>query len=164
MSGYTKYFDDGGKNMSFVTDDKEFYKKYNEIWEVIRKRLKLKFAVSPIRDDKYIIAKLKIFKNANITTFTNNVMPEENTHYTCISAIDIDSVLKIDKKSFPQAYLEQYKYKLKKRKRSIYIDHLEISNYDSENDIDSDSIGYVEVKSDNEIKSKEEIENLSLFR
>ena len=33
MSGYIKYFDDGGKNMSFVTDDKEVYKKYNEIWE-----------------------------------------------------------------------------------------------------------------------------------
>ena len=85
------------KNMSFVTDDKEVYKKYNKIWEVIRKLLK--FTVSPIRNDKYIIAKLKIFKNVNITTFTNNVIPEKNTHYTCISAIDIDSVLKIDKKS-----------------------------------------------------------------
>ena len=31
MSGYIKYFDDGGKNMSFVTDDEEVYKKYNEI-------------------------------------------------------------------------------------------------------------------------------------
>ena len=99
MSGYIKYFDDGGKNMSFVTDDKEAHKKYNEIWGVVRKLLKLKFFVSPVRDDKYIIVKLKIFKNVNITTFTNNVIPEENTHYTCISAIDIDSVLKIDKKS-----------------------------------------------------------------
>ena len=116
MSGYIKYFDDGGKNMSFVTDDKEVYKKYNEIWEVVRKLLKLEFFVSPVRDDKYIIAKLKMFKNINMTTFTNNTIPEENTHYTCISAIDIDSVLKIDKKSFPQAYLEQCKYKLKKRK------------------------------------------------
>ena len=115
MSGYIKYFDDGGKNMSFVTDDNEIYEKYNEIWEVIRKLLKLKFNVSPIRDDKCIIAKLKIFKNLNITTFTNNVIPEEKTHCTCISAVDIDSVLKIDKKSFPQAYLEQCKHKLKKR-------------------------------------------------
>ena len=158
MSGYIKYFDDGGKNMSFVTDDKDIYEKYNEIWEVIRKLLKLKFTVSPIRDDEYIIAKLKIFKNLNITTLTNNVILEENTCYTCISAIDIDSVLKIDKKSFPQAYLEQCKYKLKKRKRSRYIDHLEIIDYDSENDSGSDSIGYVE------IKSKEEIENIELFR
>ena len=48
MRGYIKYFDDGGKNMSFLTDDKEVYKKYNEIWEVIRKLLKLKFFVSPV--------------------------------------------------------------------------------------------------------------------
>ena len=31
MSEYIKYFDDGGKNVSFVTDDKEIYEKYNEI-------------------------------------------------------------------------------------------------------------------------------------
>ena len=151
--------------MSFVTDDEKVYKKYNEIWEVVRKLLKLKFTASPVQDDKYIIAKLKIFKNVNIATFTNNVIPEENTHYTCISAIDIDSILKIDKKAFPQAYLEQCKYKLKKRKRSRFIDHLEIIDYDSENDSDSDSIGYVEIKNNDEIKSKEEgIENLKLFR
>ena len=35
MNGYIKYFDDGGKNMSFVTDDEKVYEKYNEIWEVI---------------------------------------------------------------------------------------------------------------------------------
>ena len=147
MSGYIKYFDDGGKNMSFVTDDKEVYEKYNEIWNVVKKLFKLKFTVGPIRDDKYIIAKLKIFNGINRTTFTNNI-PIEKNHYTCIYAIDIDSVLKIDnKRAYPQAYLEQCKYKLKKRKRSIYIDHLEIIDYDSENDSDSDSICYVEIKS-----------------
>ena len=57
MNGYIKYFYDGGKNMSFVTDDEEIHKKYNEIWEVVRKLLKLKFTVSPVRDDKYIIVK-----------------------------------------------------------------------------------------------------------
>ena len=31
-------------------------------------------------------------------------MPIEKTHYIFIPAIDIDSVLKIDKKVFPQAY------------------------------------------------------------
>ena len=39
MNGYIKYFDDGGKNMSFATDDEEVYKNYNEIWEVVRKLL-----------------------------------------------------------------------------------------------------------------------------
>ena len=36
MDGYIKCFDDGGKNMSFVTDDEKIYEKYNEIWEVVR--------------------------------------------------------------------------------------------------------------------------------
>ena len=110
MNGYIKYFDDGGKNMSFVMDDEEIYEKYNEIWEVVRKLLKLKFTVGPVRDDKYIIAKLKIFNRINRTTFTDNAIPIERNHYTCIPAIYIDSVLKIDnKRAYPQAYLEQCK-------------------------------------------------------
>ena len=31
--------------MSFVTDDKEIYEKYNKIWNVVKKLLKLKFTV-----------------------------------------------------------------------------------------------------------------------
>ena len=57
--------------MSFVTDDEKIYEKYNEIWEVIRKLLKVNFAVSPVRDDKYLVAKLKIFAGINRTTFIN---------------------------------------------------------------------------------------------
>ena len=123
MNGYIKYFDDGGKNMSFVTDDEEVYKKYSEIWEIVRKLLKLKFTVGPIRDDKYIIAKLKIFNKINRTTFTDDIIPFEKNHYTCIPAVDIDSLLKIDnKREYPQAYLEQCKYKLKKRRVVNFID------------------------------------------
>ena len=116
MNGYIKYFDDGGKNMSFVTDDEKVYEKYNEIWNVVKGLLKLKFAASPIRNDKYILAKLKIFKKKNLTTFNNNIIPTEENHYVCIPAIGIDSVLKIDKKAYLQTYLEECKYKLKKRK------------------------------------------------
>ena len=109
--------------MSFVTDDEEIYKKYNEIWEVVRKLLKLKFTVGPFPDDKYIVAKLKIFNKINRTVFTDDTIPFEKNHYTCIPAIDIDSVLKIDnKRAYPQTYLEQCKYKLKKRRAVNFID------------------------------------------
>ena len=139
MNGYIKYFDDGGKNMSFVTDDEKVYEKYKEIWEVVRKLLTLKFTVGPVRDHKYVIAKLKIFIGINRTTFTNNTIPIERNSYTCIPAIDIDSVLKIDKRAYPQAYLEQCKYKLKKRRVINFIDD-EIIDEDSENDsYDSDN-------------------------
>ena len=122
MNGYIKYFDDGGKNMSFVTDDEKVYEKYDEIWNVVKRFLKLKFTVGPIRNDKYILAKLKIFKKKNLSTFNNNIVSKENNHYICIPAIDIDSVLKIDKKVYPQAYLEECKYKLKKKKLASFTD------------------------------------------
>ena len=133
MSGYIKYFDDGAKNMSFITDDKEVYAKYNEIWNVIKRLLKLKFTVNPIRDDKYMLAKLKIFNGISIVTFTDDVVPMEKNHYICIPAIDIDSVLKIDKRVYPQAYLEQCKYKLKKRRPVDFID-FEIIDEDDESE------------------------------
>ena len=136
MNGYIKYFDDDGKNMSFVTDDEKVYEKYDEIWNVVKNLLKLKFAASLIRNDKYILAKLKMFKKKNLTTFNNNIIPIEKNNYICIPAIDIDSVLKIDKKAYPQAYLEECKYKLKKRKIVSFIDS-EIIDY-SDSDIDSD--------------------------
>ena len=136
MDGYIKYFDDGGKNMSFVTDDEKIYKKYNEIWEVVRNLLKIDFTVNPVRDDIYLVAKLKIFDRINRTTFNNiNYIPKERNHYICIPVIDIDSVLKIDKRAYPQAYLEQCKYKLKKRKIANYIDD-EIIDEDSDSDSD----------------------------
>ena len=134
MDGYIKYFDDVGKNMSFVTDDEKIHKKYNKIWEVIRNLLKIDVTVNPVRDDIYLVAKLNIFNRINRTTFTNNAIPIEKDHYICIPVIDIDSVLKIDKKAYPQAYLEQCKYKLKKRKIVNYIDD-EIIDEDSDSDI-----------------------------
>ena len=124
MHGYIKYFDDGGKNMTFVTDNEKVYNKYNEIWEVIRKLLKVKFAANTVRDDKYLIAKLKIF----------------NKYYL----IKIISVLKIDhKRAYPQAYLEQCKCKLKKRKIVNYIDDEIIDDSDSDYNDTVDS--YVEI-------------------
>ena len=48
MNGYIKHFDNGGKNMTFVTDNEKVYDKYNEIWEVIRKLLTVKFTVNPV--------------------------------------------------------------------------------------------------------------------
>ena len=88
-------FDDGGKNMSFVTDDEKVYGKYDETWNVVKRFLKLKFNTSPIRDDDYISAKLKIFRKKNIATFNNNnIVPIEKNNYICIPVIDINFSIK----------------------------------------------------------------------
>ena len=131
--------------MTFVTDDEKIYEKYNEIWEVVRNLLKIDFTVSPVRDDIYLVAKLKIFDKINRKTFNNNnYIPMERNHYICIPVIDIDSVIKIDKRAYPQAYLEQCKYKLKKRKIVNYIDD-EIIDEDSDSDIDDAVDSYLNI-------------------
>ena len=68
----------------------------------------------------------------------------EKNNYICIPAIDTDSVLTIDKRLYPQAYLEQCKYKLKKRKIMNYIND-EIIDENSDSDIDDASNSVVEI-------------------
>ena len=65
----------------------------------------------------------------------------KKNHYICIPAIDIDLVLKIDKKAYPQAYLEECKYKLKKRKPVSFIDYeiIDDDSHDDDNGYDSDN-------------------------
>ena len=38
ISGYIKYFENGGKNMSFFIKNDEVLDKYNEIWDVIKNK------------------------------------------------------------------------------------------------------------------------------
>ena len=35
MSGYIKYFENGGKNMSFMVKDDNMLGKYNKIWIIL---------------------------------------------------------------------------------------------------------------------------------
>ena len=48
MNGYIKYFDNGGKNMSFLIKNDEFWQKYEDIWNVIKNKLSIKFNSEPI--------------------------------------------------------------------------------------------------------------------
>ena len=53
------------------------------------------------------------------TNFLGDEVPREGIHYTCIACITIDSVMRMKKKkNYQQDYLEQCKYKIKKKKIS----------------------------------------------
>ena len=43
MSWYIKYFENGGKNMSFFVRDDSMLNKYNKIWDKIKEKLTLNF-------------------------------------------------------------------------------------------------------------------------
>ena len=82
MNGYIKYFENGGKNMSFLTKNSEVWEKYEEIWNVIKNNLNFKFHCQPIYENKYLKAKVREFHGNIKTNFLGNNLRKENTYYT----------------------------------------------------------------------------------
>ena len=48
MSGYIKYFENGGKNMSFMVKNDNMLDKYNEIWGKTKEKLSIEFHGMPV--------------------------------------------------------------------------------------------------------------------
>ena len=116
MSGYIKYFENGSKIMSFFVKDDEVWKKYHEIWDVIKNKLSIEFHSEPGYDQKYLKGKVREFDGKIKTNFLGDKVPKENEHYTCIACITIDSVMRMEKKNYSQVYLDECKYRMKKIK------------------------------------------------
>ena len=52
----------------------------------------------PVYDEKYIKAKVIEYNGVIETNFLGNEVPKEGIYYTWIACINIDSVMKMDKK------------------------------------------------------------------
>ena len=62
------------------------------------------------------------------------IVPKEGLYYTCMACINIDSVLKMDKKNYTQVYLKKCKYKIKKKKMARFTGaELELDDFDDSN-------------------------------
>ena len=72
MSGYIKYFENSGKNMSFIIKDDDVLDKYNEIWNKIKRKLNITFHSMPVYDEKYRKAKVREFNGVIKTNFLND--------------------------------------------------------------------------------------------
>ena len=78
---------------------------------------------------------MKTFSDVIKTLFDGNEIPKARVEYASIACISVDSVLKVDKKNYPQVYLKQCKYKIKKKEIKSFIDYYEI---DLDSDYESD--------------------------
>ena len=121
MSGYIKQFEYRGMNMSFLIKDDEAWEKYEQIWDLIKNKLGIKFHSQPVYDKKCLKTKVREYDAVIKTNFLGNDVPKENMHYTCIACITIDSAMRMEKKYFPQVYLEECKYKMKKIQMPRFI-------------------------------------------
>ena len=139
MTGYIKYFENGGKNMSFVIKDDDVLDKYNEIWDKIKETLSIKFHSMPVYDEKYIKAKVREFNGVIKTNVLGDKIRKENMHYICITCITIGSVIRMEKKNYPQIYLEECKYRMKKTKMTKFIETELKSESELESELESDT-------------------------
>ena len=112
--------------------------KCHEIWEVIRNLLKKDFTISPVQDDIYLIAKFKIFDKINRTIYNSILIHKGKKH--CIgfpiisinSILNIDSILKIDKRISHKDYSKNFRYGL--------MDYINDKSIDEDSDSDIDDI------------------------
>ena len=138
MIGYARKFNEN-VTMSFKVNDKQLLKNYNKIWKKIEELMNIDFKSKFVygNDDKYIKTKIKIYATSIITNFHKNKIPKGKAPCKCLSIIRIDSVIKANKKYYPQILLEECKYIQEKIKTENYIDE-DLENSDSNNETESD--------------------------
>ena len=100
--------------------------------------MKITFESEPVycEDVKYIKGKIKTYAGNIIINFHNKKMPKEKAPCKCLSIIMIDSVIKANKKYYPQTLLEECKYTQEKIKIENYINE---DLRDSESDSDTNN-------------------------
>ena len=129
MIGYVKHFD-SNKTMSFKVIDNKLFKKYTKIWERVSSLMNIEFDSETAYgdNDKYIKTKIMSYGDKVNTNFQVKKMPKENASYKCFSLIVVDSVIRVNKKYYPQTLLGECKYETKSNKmESLINDDLNLS-------------------------------------
>ena len=105
MTGYAKKFNENA-TMSFRVNNKQLLKNYNKIWEKTEKLMRIDFERKPVYGDdgKYIKTKIKIYADSIVTNFHNKNIPKEKSPCKCLSIIILDSVIKANRKYYPQTF------------------------------------------------------------
>ena len=126
--------------MSYMIEDDKVWNKYDKSWNVIKDKVDITFHSEPAYEYKYLRTKVREFDGVIKTNFLGNGVPKENMHYACIACITIDSVMKMGKKYFPQVYLEECKYEIKKIQLRRFINTELKSDSDSEAESENDTV------------------------
>ena len=140
MIGCAKYFD-SNKVMSFKVSVERLFKKCNKIWERVGNLMNTEFDSEPVcgDNDKYIKTKIKSCRDLINTNFQGKKIAKENASCKCLSMILLESVIRANKKYYPQTLLEECKYEIKKNKmKNLINDDLDLTSSD-EPDSESDN-------------------------
>ena len=152
MIRYVKCFD-SNKTMSFKVTEKKLLNNYTKIQEKVTNLMDIKLDSEPVSgdNDKYIKTNIKIHSHKVNTNFLGKKVPKENASYKCLSLIMLDSVVKLNKKYYPQIHQEECKYEIKNIKiKNLINGYLEPSSSDDETDSETESDNESDNESSNE--------------
>ena len=146
MIGYVKHFD-SIKTMFFKVVHYKLLKNYTKTCERLSSLMNVEFDSEPVYgdNDKYISTKIKSYGDKINTSFQGKKIPKEDASYKCLSLIMLVSVIRVNKKYYPQTLLEECKYEIKNNEMENLInDDLDPSSSDesdneSENRFDNES-------------------------
>ena len=115
MVGFVKCFD-SNKAMSFKVSDDKLLKNYTKIWQKVSSLMDTEFDSEPAYgdNDEYMKTKIKLHGDKVNTIFQGKKVLKENEWYKYLSLIMLDSVIRVNKKCYPQTLLEKCKYEIKK--------------------------------------------------
>ena len=122
MIGCVKCFD-SNETTSLKVIDNKLLKTCTQIWKKVRHLLKKKFNSEPVYgvNDKYMQRKIKTYGDKININFQDKKLSKQNTPCKWWSLIVLDSVIKVNKKYFPQILLEEWIYEIKKTKMENLI-------------------------------------------
>ena len=121
---YTRYFNDINKYINLLANDKMFLKRYNEIWDKIKSLSKKEFKKELLQNNKYINAKIKIYKSVMDREFkckkrlNDNrhckyipIAPKENECYAYLSIILLNFIfVNSNNEYYPHIFLKECLY------------------------------------------------------
>ena len=122
-SKYLINYIDNGEVMSrylFLVDDEKLWKTYNKIWSELNVTIGKNIYKDQVFEKKYMKTKIKSYNNT-ITEDFNGKAPTDGIKWICLSAIVINSVVKLGKNYYSQTFLEECKYKIKETEKIINL-------------------------------------------
>ena len=109
----------------------------------VEKLLRIEFDSKPVygNNDKYIETKIKGYGSSVNTNFQDKKLPKEKVPWKHLSIIMLDSVIKANKKHYPQTLLDEGKHEPKKiTKENLLDDDLKKSSSDESHNDSNDEI------------------------
>ena len=80
--------------------------------------MNIKFDSEPVHadNDKYIKTKINLYGDKVNTNFQGKKIPNEKASYRCLSLLMLDSVIRVNKKYYPQTLVKKCNYEMQKTK------------------------------------------------